>query len=208
MEERRIYAKSEGIAVTLRKLPISYYRETFAEKKTDLVSYIDGKGGSSKRLKADPLCYIEEEGISVTSPVFFNVRSVQSIIIENKSPLVEKINLTNGEQIEIRIEQGQMDILRRYGKNEPSYEISKKLATGLNPYQALANAENSIKHRLSVIEQRKRREETYNGLVNYQKRQENLRKRKWNQLFEQIGGGIDPEIMAAIYEMEREKSAA
>jgi hypothetical protein len=206
---RMFYAKREDTAVTPRMLPMSYYNEAISEKKTDLVSYIDGKGGFSKRLKADSLSYVEEERTSVTNSVFFNVRSFHSIARESESPLVEKINLTNGGQIEIKIDAGQMDIYsRKYGKNEPSHQVSKKLAAGLSPYQALANAENSIKHRLSLIEQMKRGRETQNGLVSYEKRQEDLRKRKWNQLFEEIGEGIDPEIVAAIHEMERERDAA
>jgi hypothetical protein len=209
----QMYARRDRTVTSHEELPVSYYdkevfKETVERYRENLDNYFGGKEVILSRLKKEQTYTLETE-VSIPSYVLFNVRSVHSIVRESESPLVEKINLTNGGQIEIRVGKEQVDVSsKRYGKSQPSYQISKKLATGLNPYQALADAENSIKHRLAVIEQMRREREMHNGLVSYQKKQEDSKKRQWNQIFEQIGGGIDPEIMAAIHEMEIEKKAA
>lgn len=159
-----IYARRDNTVVNFRKLPMSYYSEAVSEKKTDLVSYIDGKGGFSKRLKAYPLCYLEEEARSAPDPVLFKVRFViKNTIKKSESPLVEKIAVGEGE-IELRIEGGQLYAFSRNKSGTTTYEVSKKLAQGITPEEALRNAEEGV---LTTLETRNRQKETNLGIGRY-----------------------------------------
>lgn len=193
--ERQLYARSEGMAVTLRKLPISYYREAYTERKSDMVSYNDG----SRKLKADALCYIEEERTSVTSKVLFKVNP-QKIVRTSNSYLVEKIVIGQGE-LEFRVKEGQMYVCSRNKNGKTTYEISKELAKGIAPEEALRNAEISV---LANLEMRKRQAETNLGLANYNKRQLILEALKKSRNNSEIDNGTLNRIMEQLSERERD----
>jgi hypothetical protein len=211
---RQIYAKREGTKVSHEQVPVSYYdEEVFKNRveryKENLKNYFKGKDVILNRLKREQT-YDSEMQSSVSDNVLFRVNQIEKIVRTSNFPLTEKIILKDRE-IEFRVDKGQMRICsRRYSDKKPiiAYRISKKVRSDLSSEEVLRNAEKGIISRLTDMEFDRRRGELHNGLVNYQKRQEDSRKRQWNQLFEQIGGGIDPEIMTAIHEMEREKSAA
>ncbi len=195
--ERQLYARSEGTAVTLRKLPVSYYGEAFAGKKSDLVSYNDG----SRKLKADALCYIEDERTSVTSKVLFRVNP-QRIVRTSDSPLVEKIAVGKGE-LEFRVKDGQMYVCSRNKSGTTTYEISKELARGIAPEEALRNAEASV---LADLEMRRRQAEMRLSLANYNRKQlvlERLRKARNNaEIDDETLNGVLKQLAA------RERDAA
>lgn len=204
-----LYAKRDNTRTSRELIPVSYYdTEVFKNRveryKENLKNYFKGKEVILNRLKREPAYDMEMQN-SVSENVFFKVQSIHSIVRERESPLVEKINLTNGGQIEIKIDAQQMSVCsRRYGQNQISYSVSKRLKPGLTPEESLIAEERNIFNRMANIELMKRKRELYNGLISYQKKQEDSKKKQWNQLFEQIGGGIDPEIVAAIHEMERD----
>lgn len=206
---RMLYAKRDNTRTSRELIPVSYYdTEVFKNRveryKENLKNYFKGKEVILNRLKREPAYDMEMQN-SVSENVFFKVQSIHSIVRERESPLVEKINLTNGGQIEIKIDAQQMSVCsRRYGQNQISYSVSKRLKPGLTPEESLIAEERNIFNRMANIELMKRKRELYNGLISYQKKQEDSKKKQWNQLFEQIGGGIDPEIVAAIHEMERD----
>ena len=162
----------EGIQTTYERIPYDFYdKEVFKTKTSEhkSISEIYSQGKLVKRLRADRT-YGQTVQIPVKSNAYFGVNSIKSITRESVSPLVEKIHLANGGEIELRVENGQIDIYSRKinsAGNNPAYTISKTLQRGISSEEAIRNAEAGIFNRLANLELQKRIQERDLGLRNY-----------------------------------------
>jgi len=185
----------EGTEMVYEQVPIDFYdTEVFKTKTSDHKSIEDvySQGKLVKRLKAEK-SYAQITPVKTKSNVYFNVNSIRSITRESESPLVEKIHLSSGREIEFRLENGQMDIYSR-APNSQTYSISKKLQTGLSYEEALKNAEGGILGKLTRHEIQSRANETNFGILGYLKRDlvERLKKQK------EKTGHIDAETLRQV----------
>jgi hypothetical protein len=165
---RRLAFTREGTEIAYEQVPIDFYdKEIFKTKTSDQksVEEVYSQGKLVRRLKAEK-AYTHITPVKTKSNAYFNVSSVKSINRESESPLVEKIRLSDGREIEFRLENGQMDIYSKKA-NSQSYTISKRLQEGLSYEEVLRNAERGVLNELARRELQRRTQETDSGLSSY-----------------------------------------
>ena len=202
---RQVYARRERVTSSLERIPINYDQEFIELKKPERDAYVTGYATNGQRVLVRRLKKEQSytEKVYTSNPNSSNVlfKVLEKIVDGSDATVIgETIYPKNGGQIEIKIRNGYLGVFSRRESGQLSYAVSKRLDENASPKQILRNVESEIVNRAARLEFNRRGTEAQRRFAAYKSNWENTRKRRFNQIFGNLGD-IDPKIMHTALEM-------